>query len=464
MTRLDVSGAGYADASGLLQGGNAWASHHYSLLTHALADTAAMAGDSSFADGWASEYDAAAVAVLDALRDAVSALGNLGRLSFASWENHSRAEQASTFGIERLVDLAAPLALGGDDWLEVPRHVPPSSLGGDPASLPGWAATILDHVEGFVWPDADLDRLRAAAATWRAAGQGLDDVATYPSRAIAELWNERSPEILPATGAIGRLSVAVGDLGDQCRDLAASCDGYADAVQDQRDAILDLVSDLVRDAVAIQVAGFALGFVTFGTANGGAVAINLAKIAAAAPRFARMLAALRAYAATAANALAGTRLAVAGIGAKVAPMSNARLLMTAEVGKVGSGAARARSSLKAHEGGALKGHTIKKHVGKSDDYLRRRLRTERKTEVSTFSDEAAAERSIGAVLDAKADHVDRFLRGGKQTTEFQAPVANPGRVLSSSGATTEGTGVKLVISRDPSMPEGYRIITAFVLP
>ncbi|WP_323794268.1 hypothetical protein, partial [Nocardioides sp.] len=335
VTLLDVSGAGYAEASGLLQGGNVWAAHHYSVLADGLADTGAMAGDSSFASSWASEYDAAAGAVLDALRDAVGALGNLGRLSFASWENHSRAERASTFGIERLVDLAGPVALGTHDWLEVPRRTPPSSLGGDPSSLPEWANRILDHVEGFVWPDADLDKLRAAAATWRTAGQGLDDVATYPSRAITELWNERSPEILPATGAIGRLGVAVGDLGDQCRDLAELCDGYASAVQEQRDAILDLVSDLIRDAVAVQVAGFALGFVTFGTANGGAVAINLAKIAAAAPRFARMLAALRAYATTAATALSGTRLGVAGVGARVAPMSSARLLMTAEVGKVG---------------------------------------------------------------------------------------------------------------------------------
>ncbi len=36
----------------------------------------------------------------------------------------------------------------------------PSSLGGDLSGLPSWAAWILDQVEGFVWPDADSERLR----------------------------------------------------------------------------------------------------------------------------------------------------------------------------------------------------------------------------------------------------------------------------------------------------------------
>uniref|UniRef100_UPI002B26F77E RNase A-like domain-containing protein n=1 Tax=Nocardioides sp. TaxID=35761 RepID=UPI002B26F77E len=121
-------------------------------------------------------------------------------------------------------------------------------------------------------------------------------------------------------------------------------------------------------------------------------------------------------------------------------------------------------SLKAHEGGALKGHTMERHVGKSDDYLRHRLRTERKTEVSTFTDEAAAERSIDVLMTATADRLDHFLRGNKQATEFQAPVSNPGRVMSSSGAVTEGTGARILLRKDPSMPEGYRIITAFVVP
>lgn len=461
MTRLDVTGAGYVDGSALLHDGNVWAAHHYARLTGDLTGTGAMAGDSSFADRWAAEYDAAALAVLVSYADLVSALGNLGQMAFASWENHSRAELASTFGTQRVVD---DVSLGTHDWVEVVRGAPPSALGGDPSSLPGWANMILDHVEGFIWPDADLDRLRATADTWRRAGQGLDDVATFPSRAVMALWTECSPEILPATGAIGRLVVATGDLADECRALAELCEGYATAVEEQREAILDLVRDMLRDAVLIQAAGFVLGLASFGSANGGAVAVNIAKIAAASPRFRRMLEVLRTYADTAAEALSGTRLAIAGVGARVKPMSDTRLLMSADVGKVGAKGGSATSFLARHEGGPFKGHTIRKHVGKSDGYLRYRLRKEKKSFVSTFTDEATAERCIKEVFELKSDRLAKFLAGDRMTTALQASVVNPGRVMTSTGEVVQGTIAHIKLRRDASMAEGYRIITAYVLP
>ena len=460
MTRLDVAGSGYTEASTLLHCGNVGAAWSFDQLSDELADTAAMAGDSSFADRWAAEYDAAAAATCLAFADVVGALGTLGRYSFASLENHTRAERASTFGAVRLMD---EVALGTAEWVKVLATTPPGALGGDPSSLPGWANAILDHVEGFVWPDADLDRLRGAAATWRRAGAGLDEIAGYPRRAVNALWTELSPEILPATAAVGRLAVAVDELADQCRDLGALCEGYATAVEEQREAILDLVRDLIRDAVAIQVAGFALGFVSFGTANGGAVALNLAKIAAAAPRFKRMLDLLRVYAAGAAEALSGTRLAVAGIGARVRPMSEARLLMTAEVGQVGAKGRRATSFLRAHEGGPMKAHTIERHVGKSDDYLRSRLSNDpRMRFASTFTDEATAERSIKKVLEINRVELRAFLSGSKKTVPLEASVANAGRVMTSSGEILKATKVRVVLHRDLTMPDGYRIFTSYV--
>lgn len=458
MTRLDVAGGGYTEASALLHGGNVGAAWAYRRLTDELTGTAAMAGDSSFADGWAAEYDAAAAAACTAFADVVGALGTLGRYSLASLENHARAERASTFGAVRLVD---EVALGTADWVEVAATTPPGVLGGDPSSLPGWANAILDHVEGFVWPDADLDRLRGAAATWRRAGDGLDEAAGYPRRAVNALLTELSPEILPATGAVGRLALAIGELADQCRDLGALCEGYATAVEEQREAILDLVRDLVRDAVAIQVAGFALGFVTFGTANGGAVALNLAKIAAAAPRFKRMLDLLKLYAAGAAEALAGTRLAVVGIGARVRPMSEARLFMTAEVGRVGAKGGRAKSFLWAHEGGPMKAHTIRKHVGKSDDYLRSRLLQGRK-QASTFIDEAAAEGSIKQMLTTHAEQITKWLNN---PTKHGLPLEGTmpgtvGRVMHADGSIVTTSRSKMVLVQDSTMPDGFRVLTS----
>lgn len=461
MTTIDVTGAGYTEASALLHDGNVWAARHFGHLVDGLAGSGGMAGDSAFADAWSVAYDEAAGEVFAAAAEAVEALGNLGRLAFASLENHTRAERASTFGDVRI---AHDPALSTDDWIHVLPLRPPASLGGDPSSLPGWANVILDHVEGFVWPDADLDRLRAAAATWRMTADGLDDVATFPQRAVTALWSERSPEIPAAAAAIGRLGDGVVELAGGCREIATVCDEYAEQVAAQREAILDLVSDLIRDAVLIQVGGFVLGLVSLGAANGGAVAINVAKIAAAAPRFTRILIDLRRYLAEAAQALQGTRLAVAGVGTRLRPMGDVRLLMTAEVGQVGATGRRATSFLRAHEGGPMRAHTIQRHVGKSDDYLRARLAADPKKKfVSTFSDERAAEAAITSVLATRSSALARFLSGSKKGTVLEAPVAGvSGRVMARNGDILEGKSVLVQIARDPAMPDGYRIITAYM--
>lgn len=459
--RIDVDGTGFREASALLHDANLWAARHHAQLSRGLAGTGEMAGDSALAGSWARAYDETAATLVAGLEDAVSALSTLGQLALTSLENHTRAERASTFGPDTLVQDPSPTT---DDWVSVVCAYLPPSLGGDLAALPDWANAILDHIEGFIWPDADLDKLRAAARTWRTTGEQLDEVATYPRRAIDALLGELSPEILPATAAMGRAAMAIEDLAVGCRDIATTCEEYAGQVQTQRDAILDLVRDLLRDAVVIQVAGFLLGFVTFGTANGGAVAINSARLAAAAPRFRRIVDALRIYADNAAQALSGTRVAMAGVGARLRPMTDTRLLLS-EVGHVGSKAGRAKSFLRAHEGGPMRAHTIRKHVGKSDDYLRERLRRERKNFVSTFDDQDAAEDAITSVLRTRSSKLDSFLASAKNKTLIEAPVSGlRGRVMMQSGDIVDGKTVALHLQKDASMPDGYRIITTFINP
>ena len=80
--------------------------------------------------------------------------------------------------------------------------------------------------------------------------------------------------------------------------MLAPATTYADHVEEQRAAILDLVHDLLRDAVIIQGIGIVLGVVTAGTTAAGAAALNAAKIAAAAPRLLRIIATLRSLAST----------------------------------------------------------------------------------------------------------------------------------------------------------------------
>ena len=122
-----------------------------------------MAGDASLAEEFAAAYDDAARSCLAAVADLVDAFATCGRLTLASLANHGRAEARSVISGRTVYDGSACVA----GYVAVLPCAPPSSLGGDLAGLPGWASWILDQVEGFVWPDADVDRLREAAACWR---------------------------------------------------------------------------------------------------------------------------------------------------------------------------------------------------------------------------------------------------------------------------------------------------------
>jgi len=67
-----------------------------------------------------------------------------------------------------------------------------------------------------------------------------------------------------------------------------------------------------------------------------------------------------------------------------------------------------RHDLSADE--AVGGHTLRKHVGRSDDELRARLRRERKiSAASTWNDRDSAELAIGAAIAQQSNKVDRWL-------------------------------------------------------
>jgi len=358
--------------------------------------------------------------------------------------------------------------LDPDDWLTACYGSPPASLGGDPTSLPGWANAILDHIEGFIWPDADLDKLRGTATVWRTAAEHLTVVAGFAGRAVDGLWREHSPEIAVATSAITDLAGAIRDLGDQCQDLATSCEGYAQAVEEQRAAILDLVSTLLRDAILIQAAGFLVGLVSVGAANGAAAALNAAKLAAEAPKFIRMLEIVRAYSASASLTLNATATSVVSVQVRLSRFVKARLALRNDVGTIRLLREKPPLTwLQRHEGGAMGAHTLRTHVGKTDDFLRRRLLNEPgKQMVSTFRDDVVAERAVRGVLTKHSDDVLKWLKGpGDKGLALEGhSVEQLGRIMSRAGETYPAHTTRLVLIKDPSMSEGYRLLTAYVKP
>lgn len=119
--------------------------------------------------------------------------------------------------------------------------------------------------------------------------------------------------------------------------------------------------------------------------------------------------------------------------------------------------------LMAHE--AAGGHTLAKHVGKSEQFLRNRLATEPQIRgASTFYDRETAENAISGVLRANQRKVDRWLSGRRHQLElFDAGDRKLGiLLLPGSGLPTEEGGIKVVLRRTPALGIGFSIHTAMV--
>jgi hypothetical protein len=318
--RLLVDSVSLTETALCFELGNHDAARLHDAVAGRLSHFGAMAGDASLAEEFASAYDDGARSCLGALADLVDAFATCGRLTTASIANHGRAEARSLISGRVVYDgSAAP-----PGFVAVLPCTPPSSLGGDLSGLPGWAGWILDQVEGFVWPDADVDRLREAAACWRSAAVQVADLSSHCDAAARGFLAQRSPEVPIAVEVTETLAGHCRSVGDQCDVLAQACSAYADHVEEQRAAILDLVHDLLRDAVIIEGIGIVLGVVTGGTTAAGAAALNAAKIAAAAPRLLRILSLLRTLASSCAAPVRLATSAVRGVRLELAAFRDVR--------------------------------------------------------------------------------------------------------------------------------------------
>ena len=286
---IAIEAAPLAESAAVFEHANQSAALVHATLSRRLASCGAMAGDASIAADFAASYDDAAASALAAVGYRVDAITACGRLTSATLTNHGHAENHSLIS-GRTVFTDTPCVAG---YVAVLPCSLPSSLGGDLGGIPGWAAWILDQVEGFVWPDADVPRLREAAAAWRAASHQVADLSSYCTTAIRSFSLLRSPELPIAIEVTSSLASRCETVAEQCGVLAAACDDYAAHVEEQRAAVLDLVHDLLRDAVIIEGIGIVLGAFTAGGTAGAALAINAARIAAAAPRLLKIVETLR---------------------------------------------------------------------------------------------------------------------------------------------------------------------------
>lgn len=264
---LDVAGGSYDSATAAFVGGNQLAALFHTGLTRDLAGFGAMAGDDATSTEFSAQYDVAAADAVAAFEDLVDAFATLASLTAASIDNHRRANAAS------VLHRAAPTYTGssamGRGPVDVAAFTPPSSLGGDNQDLPEFWNLVVDHLQGFAWPNADTATVRRAGSRWRSAASDLRRLPSYCETATSHLESQRSPEIPLATDAARDVGLAAGDLADQCDALAEACEAYAGTVEEHREIIKGIMRDLVIEAGISMGVGAAVGFFTFG---GGAAA------------------------------------------------------------------------------------------------------------------------------------------------------------------------------------------------
>ncbi len=108
-------------------------------------------------------------------------------------------------------------------------------------------------------------------------------------------------------------------------------------------------------------------------------------------------------------------------------------------------------AIQAHEG---VGHTVAKHVGRTQAQLTQRLTDEPHLQrASTFKNTAEAEKNISAVLSAKKAEIDAWLANpqGLPRLTVEGPATEGGEVLQRGAAATRpGAQVKVILQRPPA--------------
>ena len=462
--RVAIRGEGYASATEAFVSGNHLAARACETLCNRLPAYAGMAGDDSTATDFAASYDEAAAEAVTALAELVGGLGSLGHLAEASLANHLAADAESVLGSSYRVDAPPTRA---DDSVGMLVGTPPSSLGADSSSLPGWASVVLDFLEGVFWPDADTDRLRSAAADWRAAATSISILTAHCDTALQGLEGELSPEIPLAVATTQDLRGRIDVLAEQLTAIGASCEAYADQVDAKRDEMLDLLKELgIELGVGAVITG-ALSLLSGGLAAGAGSAAAAGRLAAASRDLKVIVDALRVVNGSTSAGLRPVSATLRDSRSYLSRLVAARRAAMTERGslRLGREYGFPRGWLRSHEHSGS--HTLLKHVEKTDEQLLARYGDEPWiTGSSSFADQDTAERALEKLVGSERHAIKEWLAGN---SDRRLPLSGDagriiGRFVSVEGHGIDVRGFRMVLVKDASMPHGYRVFTAYPEP
>jgi hypothetical protein len=113
---------------------------------------------------------------------------------------------------------------------------------------------------------------------------------------------------------------------------------------------------------------------------------------------------------------------------------------------------------------AAGGHTLKKHVGRTDDQLRERLQRERNiSAASTYTDRETAERTVGAALQQNQTKIERWLsrEGGHPNLALDYDDVHPiGRTLRRGDDQSQPCSHALVVLKWDG-GSNYHVLTTY---
>ena len=119
--------------------------------------------------------------------------------------------------------------------------------------------------------------------------------------------------------------------------------------------------------------------------------------------------------------------------------------------------------LEAHENAG--GHLLERHVGKTPEDLSARLASDKDIDAaSSFTDKATAEKAVAETIETNQAKIDSWLASGaKRPLAISQTMDEPVGISMPRGAPAASptSSVRVILVRDASFPDGYRILTGF---
>ncbi|MBE9097304.1 RNase A-like domain-containing protein [Tychonema sp. LEGE 07203] len=118
--------------------------------------------------------------------------------------------------------------------------------------------------------------------------------------------------------------------------------------------------------------------------------------------------------------------------------------------------------LDVHE--AAGGHTLERHVGKTEAQLAQRLaRENRIPAASSFTNRSVAEAAIAEAMSKNQSAIDSWVqsRGNRYTIDYNANRIIGITLRRRASKATSASRLKIVLQRSAKLPPGYFILTAY---